>query len=1157
MEIWPDIECFVERRGTGVSFAVCSAAEVEERLEQESSAGFCIVKGGVHCAAHPSVPAPAAGAPRRFASPWQVPNGHAVPRHNHSPLTASNGGSAAGLQQPNAPFAPASDNARQQQQQQQVSPPFASASTSPQQQPNAASARASNDAQQQQQQQQNNSYFASTSNSPQQQQCPQYASAAHPVEPGPQDASQQIPHGTPTTPSPASQQQANPAPLHAQHPPADSAPSASCNGTDRSTAHPPGSSFAGGVPTTTRPADSQPLSHAQRPAAPRQPAGAHPKAPAPPPSGDDLFFPQPAEAPAAEGPRPAPPAAEEAGGEGDAAGPHHPKGGMTASGISAFLEQLKQAPVWIDDETGQPADVSVENRKWWHKADGTPRRPAARPGPPGQSDTETGLLFGSALEFIPAAGTRGFRTKLLGLKALEDLVALPLDTATVTWHGDEIVEAAISPGPIRQRIHPCRLKAVAALSYTIDPDLPPQVTKAAVERAIAARYGAAALSDKGSGPSPVSNAHHRISIASPMLVDTILKNSPLPVPFTDALDGAERTVWVPLMASVEQNYYTAVPVDPDVPFVNIRAASIDTSAAGWWGKTYFVQLEEIRSRRWWGRVVASRLCTSGEALTAAAHLPQVFPAAAGAAQPAKGRRVDLTRVFTCSVDKRGTQLYDDAFSAEALPPTGAAARRFTVLVHIADPSAFVPAGSDIDAFLRRKTGDVYLPHENRVERLAPDDILRQTSLDAGAPRQAVSLLLLVEDGKVTYDAVFRSTIVSSCCLDMTDEMDWSQFRRETCVLAHDASLGASGNARALALDRCEALAGAVADMKRERGFLQEATQGRAGPASLIQYLMILCKQRMAAHLFAVTYDRHFTVCRPPSPEDVEKVHEVCRSAFIPFDASSETAACLSLASLRGQPYYYALAKYLNFALRGSAEHNSGYEQQTGTGGHADAESVFSKAWPVSTEAPCTSPLRKYQDLVAIRAISTGLRDPMSVLDVFELDALAAGRRRVGNKLKKTYFVEKLFGVSPHAQVARTVVPRKCRIWVLDVSPQRGKVRLYNEVLDEAWETDSKDMAPRYQLVQQDGGLFAAPASGSDVATVRLEPLQTTFWSVLELDVSFGFSLYKYRNRILSPAEAQQYDAFPPQLTTDTPDPYLELCPLPPPPVQPAASGSIN
>ncbi|WP_168210733.1 ribonuclease catalytic domain-containing protein [Persicimonas caeni] len=130
----------------------------------------------------------------------------------------------------------------------------------------------------------------------------------------------------------------------------------------------------------------------------------------------------------------------------------------------------------------------------------------------------------------------------------------------------------------------------------------------------------------------------------------------------------------------------------------------------------------------------------------------------------EGYRRDLTDVLMFSIDSASTKDIDDAISCEKLPDGG-----YRVGVHIADPSARVAAGCNVDLEARGRGTSIYLP--TGIFPMFPHSLSHEKmSLVAGELRPAVSSLMtfnadlelvdteivpaMVEvDHRLTYDGV--------------------------------------------------------------------------------------------------------------------------------------------------------------------------------------------------------------------------------------------------------------------------------------------------------------------------------------------------------------------------------------------------------------------
>ncbi len=119
-----------------------------------------------------------------------------------------------------------------------------------------------------------------------------------------------------------------------------------------------------------------------------------------------------------------------------------------------------------------------------------------------------------------------------------------------------------------------------------------------------------------------------------------------------------------------------------------------------------------------------------------------------------GGRRDLTALPTFTIDPATARDFDDALSAERLGDG-----RARVWVHIADVSAFVTPGSQIDREALRRATSVYVP--GKVEPMLPEALSNDAcSLVPGQERLAVTVELELRGEEVLRAAFHRSRIRS-------------------------------------------------------------------------------------------------------------------------------------------------------------------------------------------------------------------------------------------------------------------------------------------------------------------------------------------------------------------------------------------------------------
>jgi len=142
--------------------------------------------------------------------------------------------------------------------------------------------------------------------------------------------------------------------------------------------------------------------------------------------------------------------------------------------------------------------------------------------------------------------------------------------------------------------------------------------------------------------------------------------------------------------------------------------------------------------------------------------PEALDAArlAAARDLSSAGRADLTALDTITIDGPHTREIDDALSAERRPGGG-----WRLGVHIADPSAFVQAGDPADAEAFARATSHYLP-DLRLPMLPPEISEGCASLAEGVARPAVSFLAELDgEGEILGFEIVRSVIRTRARLD--------------------------------------------------------------------------------------------------------------------------------------------------------------------------------------------------------------------------------------------------------------------------------------------------------------------------------------------------------------------------------------------------------
>lgn len=115
-------------------------------------------------------------------------------------------------------------------------------------------------------------------------------------------------------------------------------------------------------------------------------------------------------------------------------------------------------------------------------------------------------------------------------------------------------------------------------------------------------------------------------------------------------------------------------------------------------------------------------------------------------------RIDLTGItslITYSIDPVGCIDIDDALSIQIVP-TG-----FTLGIHIADVTSYIPDGSPLDLEIRKRAESIYLPRAQI--NMIPDSLVLHYSLIEGIPKAAFSLIIKMDSECRLVDCTFSHT----------------------------------------------------------------------------------------------------------------------------------------------------------------------------------------------------------------------------------------------------------------------------------------------------------------------------------------------------------------------------------------------------------------
>jgi ribonuclease R len=416
-----------------------------------------------------------------------------------------------------------------------------------------------------------------------------------------------------------------------------------------------------------------------------------------------------------------------------------------------------------------------------------------------------------------------------------------------------------------------------------------------------------------------------------------------------------------------------------------------------------------------------------------------------AAAETGARRLDLRELPTFTVDPVSARDFDDAISAEPLAEGG-----IRVWVHIADVSAYVPEGSELDKEAWRRGTSVYVP--GAVEPMLPEELSTELcSLTPGDDRLAVSVELDIDGGETERAAFHRSIIRSDGRLDyeQVDRIFTEKERArepwgEGLKAARMAAAGlaeARRRRRALELDSFEpeftfdgaggvrvrmagwasGVAESLSELRDEHGTGVGLDHARAPEVSesrrMIEHLMIAANEAVARQLADRSLPCLYRVHEPPEPQRAERLVEQLASLKVPTPPAPEPMSTSQAAALLAQ-ISVALGRYFRqLAARTRTGPPDGMGP-TGSGGRMALTGLLLRALQQAYYSPrnighaglgsaayChfTSPIRRYPDLVCHRALLAGLGASESIphaAGLGELGVWASEREREAMSIER-------------------------------------------------------------------------------------------------------------------------------------------------------------
>ncbi|MEA2402169.1 MAG: ribonuclease [Thermoleophilaceae bacterium] len=357
-------------------------------------------------------------------------------------------------------------------------------------------------------------------------------------------------------------------------------------------------------------------------------------------------------------------------------------------------------------------------------------------------------------------------------------------------------------------------------------------------------------------------------------------------------------------------------------------------------------------------------------------------------------RVDLTELPTFTIDPVDAKDFDDAISARREDG------HVRVWVHIADVTAYVRPGGALDREAQRRGTSVYVP--GAVEPMLPEVLSnRAASLRPGEEKLAVTVEMEIHGTEVRSVSFHRSRVRSDRCLTYA-EVDEIFAGRARAEEPWAAPLEASREvARALAARRESVEIGSPEpsfDFDSEGHVTGVRYEKQTESHKLIEQLMILANEQVAGYLADHRLPTLYRVHEPPDPPAVAFLCQQLADLDIPTppvpkhmspQQAAEVAAEASRIVAREAGDRLAFGVLVLRALKQAC-------YSPANRGHAGLGSP--------RYCHFTSPIRRYPDVVAHRALLQGLGIDQTATPGHELEEVgvnSSATERDAMKIERT------------------------------------------------------------------------------------------------------------------------------------------------------------